>query len=308
MSQKLPRVSIGLPVFNGELYLEQSIASILAQTYTDFELIICDNASTDRTADICLAYSEKDSRVRYHRNATNIGGSKNANLTVSFARGEFFRWAAHDDFCAPELIAKCVEVLDQDPSIVLCSTQVFEIDEDGKVSQITGRKLAESEKSFRRFRELSFRHEHNCEPTYGLIRTEILNKTRLEQNYFDSDRTLLCELSLYGRFHEIQEPLFYKRYHPKNQYLDARARMAWFNPNLKGKITFPNWLQFFDFFVTVSRVDISLYEKLRCYLIILGPWLFAHYKALVKDLIVALSMATQIGRWRRHDQGLYNWE
>lgn len=309
MSQDKPRVSIGLAVYNGAQYLEQAIDSILAQTYTDFELIISDNASTDRTAEICAAYGAKDPRIRYSRNLTNIGGANNENLTFTLAQGEYFRWAAHDDVCAPELFEKCVAKLDQDPSVVLCCTQVIEMDQDGTFLQITGHEVAQSRKSYQRFRELSFRKNqlHNCEATYGLIRSEVLRKTRLQQNYSDSDRTLLCELSLYGRFHEIAEPLFYKRYHPKNQHLDLRARMAWFDRSLKGKITFPNWLQFFDLFVTINRTNISWYEKMRCYLI-MGHWFVAHSRSLVKDLVVALSMVTHIGKWRRHHDGLFNWE
>lgn len=307
MSQQPPLVSIGLAVYNGELYLEQALQSILAQTYTNFELIISDNASTDRTADICLAYAAKDSRIRYSRNPVNIGGTKNENLTFSLARGQYFRWAAYDDVCAPELLAKCVEVLDQEPSVVLCSTQIVEIDQNGDVQCVKAYNLATSESSYKRFQDLAFRKNHNCEATYGLIRASVLRKTDLFKYYSDCDRTLLCELALHGRFHEVPEPLFFKRWHPKNQHLDLRARMAWFNPDLKGKITFPNWLQFFDLLATIRKAPISGYDKFCCYLV-MGRWLFVHGRSMAKDLAVALAMKTQIGTWKRHDASLYNWE
>ena len=109
-SRGIPRVSIGLPVYNGERYLRESIDSILAQTFQDFELVVCDNASTDETARICEEYAERDPRVRYFRNARNIGGINNANLTFERSRGDLFRWAAHDDVCAPVLLERCVQV------------------------------------------------------------------------------------------------------------------------------------------------------------------------------------------------------
>src|SRR5256885_11909194 len=130
-SRGIPRVSIGLPVYNGEPYLRQSIDSILAQTFRDFELIICDNASTDATARICEEYAARDGRVRYVRNARNIGGINNANLTFERARGELFRWAAHDDICAPALLERCVALLDERPDMVGVYPGTINIDQDG---------------------------------------------------------------------------------------------------------------------------------------------------------------------------------
>src|SRR5438552_4723426 len=108
MAKPKPRVSIGLPVYNAENYLVEALDSILAQTFTDFELIISDNASTDRTREICKYYESSDARVHYYCNETNIGGARNANLTFKLARGQYFRWAADDDVCAPTLLEKSV--------------------------------------------------------------------------------------------------------------------------------------------------------------------------------------------------------
>ena len=120
MNDRIPKVSIGMPVLNGENYIEPAIRSILAQTYSDFELIISDNASQDRTEEICLYYAKKDRRIRYHRNDSNIGAARNFNRTVELAKGQYFKWAAHDDTLAPEYLEKCLEVLEQDESLILC--------------------------------------------------------------------------------------------------------------------------------------------------------------------------------------------
>jgi glycosyltransferase involved in cell wall biosynthesis len=306
MSQYNPRVSIGLAVYNGEKFLAKAIDSILAQTFTDFELILSDNASTDKTEEICKDYAAKDKRIRYHRNAENIGGANNENQTFRMSRGEFFRWAAHDDVCAPELIEKCVAVLDRDPSIVLCYTMQTDINEADEKLKTISQKRGISEKAYVRFRELASR-DHNCEATYGLIRSDVLRKTRLEQNYTDSDRTLLCELSLYGKFYEIPEPLFFKRYHPKNMYVDWRARMAWFNPALKGKAVFPYWMQFFDYLVTIHRVPVGWFDKLMCYLY-MGYWLLINGKRMAKDVFVALYAFVIRAGVSRQKKNVYNWE
>jgi glycosyltransferase involved in cell wall biosynthesis len=300
-----PKVSIGLPVYNGDEYLEKAIQSILAQSFTDFELIISDNASTDKTAMICQRYAASDSRIRYYRNATNIGGANNGNRTFLLAQGEYFRWAAHDDLCAPTLLEKCVAVLDQEPSVVLCYTQTVNIDQKGQALGIAALNRATSNQPHRRFRDLAFRNDY-CEPSYGVMRSDILRQTRLEQDFTGSDRVLLCELAFYGKFHEVAEPLFYKRHHTKNTYLDWRARMAWFNPEWKGKITFPNWLQFLHYLAIIRRGPLSPLEKGYCYLTMV-EWLGVHGKSMVKDLFVALTMALHSKEWRKNVHS-YNWE
>src|SRR5262245_56159334 len=114
----MPRVSVGLPVFNGKNYVRQSIESILAQTYEDFEFIISDNASTDSTADICREYAARDRRVRYVRQHVNCGLSRNANFVFEQSASEYFKWVSHDDIHAPIFLQRCVEALDQNRSAV----------------------------------------------------------------------------------------------------------------------------------------------------------------------------------------------
>jgi len=304
--ERIPRVSIGLAVYNGDQYLEQALDSILAQSYRDFELIISDNASNDRTQAICEAYAARDPRIRYYRNATNIGGANNENLTFRLARGEYFRWAAHDDVCAATLLEVCVEILDRFPQVVLCYTQVATINEMGRVIGTTSRANASSARPFVRFARLASSHDF-LEETYGLMRSEVLRRTQLQKNYTASDRTLMAELSLYGPFHEVPQPLFYKRFHSGNIYLDLRARMAWFNPIYQGQIVFPFWMQFFDYLNTIHRVRLPAREKLGCYLY-MGLWLVLFGKNLAKDLLVAGQMLLHKPTWRyRRHADLINW-
>src|SRR6201990_1542873 len=96
----VPRLSIGLPVYNSEDYLAESLEALLGQSYEDYELIISDNASTDSTADICRSYEKRDSRIRYFRQPRNIGAAPNHNFVFEQSRSELFKWVSGDDvFC-----------------------------------------------------------------------------------------------------------------------------------------------------------------------------------------------------------------
>jgi glycosyltransferase involved in cell wall biosynthesis len=123
MATDKPRLSIGLPVFNGEKYLEETIKSLLGQSFVDFELIISDNASIDGTQDICQAYASRDRRIKYYRNAENIGATQNWYRVFDLSSSEYFASAAHDDLYAPDYMEKCISVLDRDSSIVVCSSK-----------------------------------------------------------------------------------------------------------------------------------------------------------------------------------------
>src|ERR1700741_336609 len=124
-----PLVSVGLFVYNGERFLEQSLRSILNQTFTDFELIISDNASTDRTAEIVEAFAKRDDRIRYYRNKKNMGAGWNARRVYELATRKYFKWAAVDDLIEPDFLRQCVEVLESDPGCALAHTKTKEVDE-----------------------------------------------------------------------------------------------------------------------------------------------------------------------------------
>lgn len=106
-----PKVSIGMPVYNGEETICQALDSLLAQTFTDFELIISDDASTDRTGEICLEYAKKDPRIRYVRQPENRGANFNFQFVLDKARGEYFMWAAQDDVRSPDYLSVNVDFL-----------------------------------------------------------------------------------------------------------------------------------------------------------------------------------------------------
>ena len=206
------RLSIGMPVYNGENYLEEALDSILAQTYTDFELIISDNAFTDNTPQICHNYAEKDGRIRYYRTESKLSATQNFIRAFNLSRGELFKWAAHDDVLAPDFLLRCINVLDKDPSIILCHSNTGRIDENGKlVGSYDYSNRINSWKPHERFETL-VRDRHNAWVLiFGVIRSNILRKTPLFGYYVAADRVLLAELGLIGRMYKITEYLFFRR-------------------------------------------------------------------------------------------------
>ena len=277
MVKEKVRVSIGLPVFNGEKYLRQAIDSILIQSYQDFELIISDNASTDKTSEICSAYAAQDKRIKYYRNKINLGAARNYNNTFRFSSGVYFKWAAHDDILAPDYLKKCVEVLDTDPSIVLCHSKVGCIDENGVViGNYDNRTLynISSWKPHERFADmLSLRNP--CWSIHAVMRASSLEKTPLHGNYIDADRNLLVEISLLGRMYEIKEHLNFRRDHPgaytrtyysKNMIRDYRTQLTWFTGRrIRRLIVLPHWKNLLEFINSVNRVPLKWSERVFCY-------------------------------------------
>ena len=273
LSSGKPRISIGMPVFNGEKYIEEALDSILTQTYRDFELIISDNASTDRTQQICLEYKNKDDRIRYYRNKRNLGAPRNYNRVFELSSGDYFKWAAYDDVIAPDFLRKCVEILEKDLSVVLCHSKIGIIDEnDCLVGNCDHRTLSRigSKKAHERFGDLiSIRNP--CFALFGVVRATEFRKTPLHGSYIGADRNLLAEIGLLGRIYEIPEHLFFRRDHPgaytrrfceHNKY-NYREKSAWWSKDYY--TDFPNWKDCYEFFRSVRRVRLSWLERILCF-------------------------------------------
>lgn len=209
----VPRLSIGLPVYNGQNYLSESLDALLAQSYADFELIISDNASTDGTEEICRRYAARDPRIRYIRQPRNIGAAPNHDLLVREARGELFKWASHDDLYGRDLLARCVEALDEHPDVVLSHAHMAIVDAAGEITREYDYRLAtDSPRAPQRFRSLLLTDGGDDE--YGVIRSEVLRRVSPCASYHNPGRTLVAELALHGRFHQVPELLYFRRDHP----------------------------------------------------------------------------------------------
>lgn len=212
----IPRMSIGLPVFNAQDNLGIALDSLLAQTYTDFELILSDNGSDDRTAEICKTYMQRDPRIRYERQTKNMGLHWNLNRVAEMACGYYFKWSAADVIHAPDFLERCVSVLEKDTTIVCCHSRADYIDAQGNrlygVDPSGDANLSTSVSAHRRFADVLFNHGWGAR-VFGVMRREPLIKTGLLEQHYGWDKVMMAGLALAGRYHMIDEILFLEQDH-----------------------------------------------------------------------------------------------
>jgi glycosyltransferase involved in cell wall biosynthesis len=289
----VPRLGIGLPVYNGENYLEESLDALLGQSYEDFELIISDNASTDSTGDICRRYAKQDSRIRYIRQPRNIGLVPNHNFVFQQSCGELFKWAASDDLYARDLLKCCIDALDEYPDVVLAHSWTAGIDSSGKVTQCLEYPLAtDSPRAPERFRSFLFGSSglfdgkapdgREIQPgdygvirgsdQYGVIRSDIMRRVAPLASYHHSDMILIAEILLNGPFHQTADWLYFRRDHPDRAYCahpTIRARAANLDPARASRLRNPtarllaeNMLGYFG---AIRRAPLAPAERRECY-------------------------------------------
>ena len=278
-------VSVGVPVYNGERYLVETLESLRAQSLRDFEIVISDNASTDRTAEICQSYQAKDPRVRYFRNEQNIGGALNFTRVFELSSAPLFHAGSCDDLYAPEFLERCVDALDRDSSAVLSHTRTIMIDDRGQpllfdrerncyldhdgqylmtpVPSHIGRAASPE----MRFREVLWDMGWAL-PLSGVIRSEALLRTSGYGNYFGADKVILAELALLGRFHHVDEELFAKRVHPDCTVYKTTKEKA--KHECKGPRGVPQLRMLRDYIRMTGAAEIEIRQRLHCMVTIAG--------------------------------------
>jgi glycosyltransferase involved in cell wall biosynthesis len=278
-----PRLTVGLPVYNGEKYVAESLEALLGQSFTDFELIISDNASTDSTSDICRGYEKQDSRVRYFRQSRNIGLSPNHNFVVERAQGKLFKWASNDDLYAHDLLERCIVAIDKYPDVVLVHSWTAMVDESGAVTKAFKYPLnTASQWAPERFRSLLF--DSGGDDDYGIIRTEVLRRTAMKESYHHADRTIVAELSLYGRFYQVPDWLYFRRDHAdraERACPTMRSRCVNMDPRRADPLRHPAVRLYGEYIwgyvSAIRRAPLSGAERRECYRYLM-QWLASHVR------------------------------
>jgi glycosyltransferase involved in cell wall biosynthesis len=267
----VPRLTVGLPVYNGEKFLAQSLDALLGQTYEDFELLISDNTSTDETARICASYQAQDPRIRYFRQPRNIGCAPNHNFLVGQARGEFFKWASDDDLYARNLLESCVDALDKYPDVVLAHSFTAIIDDAGSVIKTVKYSLDSAAPSApQRFRSVLV--DPGGDDDGAVIRTGILRQTALNGSYYRADRTFVAELALYGPFYQVPDWLYFRRDHPDRAaraFSTVRSWCANLDPRRADRLRNPVLRLYgeyiWGFISAIQRAPLTPAERRACY-------------------------------------------
>lgn len=284
----MPRISIGLPVWNGEDYLADCLENLASQTFEDFEVIISDNASDDGTHQIAQAMAARDQRFRVIRQDHNLGAAPNYNVVFAEATGPYFKWVAHDDLMTSNFLETAYRVLEGQNDVVLAHSKTQLIGRDGRalfeddvdlfvdwagtlrsVHPATDRAIQDS--ALERFRSIA-NYTTRAFDIFGLMRTDVIRRTHLHRSFYGSDITLLAEIALYGKFYEHPEVQFFKReFAGQSRSLKTKDDQArWIDSSKKGDSRFDFARNTRALWAAVGTAPLSPAEKLRCYRFLIG--------------------------------------
>lgn len=262
-SSRIPAVTIGVPVYNGEAHLGRALESLLQQSFGDFEILISDNASEDETWRVCREYAGLDPRVRAVRQDLNLGANGNFNFLFRAARGEFFKWAGHDDQWDRGFLKACVDALRGDPASVLAYCGEAYFDEDDAALILCNEPYhVDSSDPHQRFRQwmwaMESPKEGRSDLVYGLIRSSALQRTRLFTNTLFTNQLLVLELAALGSFHYIPQVLVRRTPAPHRTIDERLVRME---PGHQRKISIPHWKLAAEFMRVARSLPIGFARK-----------------------------------------------
>ena len=205
----MPLVTIGVPLFNEATYVEDALASLLEQDYPNFEIVVVDNGSTDRTEAICRDLADKDKRVQYHRLPENLGAASSSNRTIALAAGTYFMRASGHDRWSPNYVSSCVAAIALRPDAVIAFGSTEWIDEANRpYPKETGWSDMRGMSAVERFFTQLWGNMH---PIMGVARTDTIRRAMPFANMAAADLALLLELSLMGEFVHAPAATWYRR-------------------------------------------------------------------------------------------------
>lgn len=273
-----PRIVLGMPVYNGQKHICETLDSILAQTIGDFRLVISDNASTDATGDICREYAQQDDRICYYRQPENLGFAKNFSFVFQPNGAPYFKWVAHDDLIKPTYLQRCLELLEQDDSLSMAHCVTMRIDEESKETGKYNNLRLNSDRISDRFWGILWIID--IYEVYGVMRSNLVAKTNLAGNYVGSERTMLAKMLLQGNIGYVEEGLFSRRDHAGAQtaiHIQARqtrnyaAILKSQAPQSKVPRLFAPVVRFQKYLEAISTFPMSVRDRTAC-LKILSEW------------------------------------
>lgn len=293
----MAKLTVGMPTYNAERHIAEAIDSMLAQTHRDFELLISDNASTDRTQDICKSYQRADSRITYVRQSQNLGATENYNFVFRESNSELFKWASSNDYCTEKTLENCIKEVDRDSSVVLCypPAKLFEKSlEDAR--DYEDDMVTVDESSVARFFHVIDNMALN-NVMNGVTRSDALRSTPLIKEFPYADRNMVAELALIGKIVSASDCFFYRRMDAESatKLKSGADLLAHFDPRLKRPISFANWRVFSAYLSSLMRSKIGPASMLGI-LPKLGRRLWWSKSALWSDVAAAVRYAIDDAR------------
>ncbi|MDX2242744.1 MAG: glycosyltransferase family A protein [Leptolyngbyaceae cyanobacterium bins.302] len=264
-----PLLSFAVPIYNGEHLIGHLLDSLLAQDFDNFEIVISDNASTDRTGEICQEYARRDRRIRYFRNPENIGLMPNFNRLIDLAQGKYMRWIGGDDWLEPDYARKCIAAIEARPDVIGVTTYQDFLNEDGSQDYVEyrGARL-DSPSVYKRFARMIWFTYHDpryIDPIYTMVRRDMLQKTgghRLD--IFAADQVLAVEMSILGAFTHVPECLAHRGKASAPLTYDDLLRQN-FNENYAKVQQQKFWDLILAFWSTLDKFQQNPIVKVRCF-------------------------------------------
>lgn len=296
---RVPRVTVGVPVYDGARYLAEALASVRGQDEEDLEIVISDNGSTDATQEISRAAAREDVRVRYVRHEVNRGGAWNFNHVLGLARAPFFTWAAADDVRRPGFVTRCLDVFaESDPATVLVYPRTQVIDAHGSITEDLNDTDLACDEPTPHARMAHFLRAQAAHIFYGLHRTAVLRSTRGIRPTIGNDMVLLTELACRGPFALAPEQLFWQRRHSDQFSVRREGQVAWHAPSASVRFAFPHTKVSWELCTAVTSSPVPPAEKARCLATVPLAWTIPRWRGPAADVRTALGAPPRSARPR----------
>lgn len=204
-----PLVSVCMPIYNEERFIAETLESVLSQDYSNIEVVISENCSTDSTPEILACFAARDSRIRIIRTNMTILAGANGLQAFYNSNGQYYLLVAGHDRLEPGYIRKCFKLLHENPNVILAYSRAAFIDTQGRrVGICPGNIDTRGGDPVSRFFQVMWGVQYGY-PMYGLIRRDILEQVYNKSiNLPAPDYLLLSELACLGEFAQLEEILY----------------------------------------------------------------------------------------------------
>jgi glycosyltransferase involved in cell wall biosynthesis len=288
-AEKRPLATIGVPVYNGEKFLEETLAALRDQELDDIEILVADNGSTDGTLGIAESFAAKDSRFRVLRSDVNRGSTWNYNRLLDEARAPFFAWNAGDDVILPSHVLTCRELLIENPEAVVAFCRAVSVNSRGElIGEYDDENLDFLSVGPAKRLELFFRHRLWYAAFAGLYRTDALRAVDGFDAFYGQDIALAVKMALRAPWVQGQEQSYRLRVHEKQmtnmQGADPVEQTRIFTPTHRRPVAFPAWYLNYRLYVEAAGAPVGRRERLRAMVAILRGWTLPNWRALPFDV------------------------
>jgi glycosyltransferase involved in cell wall biosynthesis len=283
-----PMITVGLPVYNGGRFLDETISSILCQDVASLELIISDNCSTDNTRSIVEKRASSDDRIRAFFSDKNRGAAWNFNHVLRLARGKYFHWSGYDDLMDVTMLRRCIDALEEVEGSILAYPRTSIIDYHGAFVKEydNGMNLIQTDAAARLFQYL--KNIGMANPIFGVFPTVMIRAVGGLGSYPSADLVTLARLALVGKVVEVPKLLFSRRIHDKQSWRDVGLHEGfakWFDTSSTKKIVFTDWRVFREMLLACLRENLPLGQKIRCLGTVLYLWPRRRFRGLTRELL-----------------------